>query len=98
MLDASELPDPLQLSKALNYASDGPDGVVLTTYSSYDPARISHQLFAALREFDGKRSNAEALGAIVDEHGVRLSQGLLLVLYRQRILVTEQQGAPQVID
>jgi hypothetical protein len=90
VLDARVVPDPLRLSRRLVCAAEGPDAVVVTTYSSFDPTRISQQLLVALREFDGRRSNAEALAAVDRTHGLLLSSGLLLSLYRQRILVTDQ--------
>lgn len=89
VLDAGEVPDPVHLSKRLSYATDDTGAAVLTSYSSYDPTRIPQQLFQALGRFDGKRSNAEALQSIESEHGVRLSPGLVLTLYRQRILVAD---------
>ena len=90
VLERTEVPDPLRLSRRMTYAPDGAGGAVLTTYSAYDPARISQSLLGALREFDGRRSNAQALAAIADDHALKLSAGLLLALYRQRILVSDQ--------
>lgn len=90
VLDRVEAPDPLRLSSRLGVASDGAGGTIVTTYSSFDPARISERLLSALREFDGRRSNAEALEAIEERHGLRLTPSLLLALHRQRVLVTDQ--------
>ncbi|HVS12952.1 MAG TPA: hypothetical protein VMV46_03435 [Thermoanaerobaculia bacterium] len=86
-IDRGEVPERLRLNPDLGYSPDGDGRALLTTYSPYDPARISQGLFAALHEFDGRRSNQEAQSAIEARHGFRLSPSLVLRLHRQRILV-----------
>lgn len=70
-----------------------PSGVVTITYNPNDAFLLDPELFDVLGMLDGKKTVAENLTWLASEHGIELTEELLIHLYQQGILVTPVRRA-----
>jgi hypothetical protein len=85
-LTAKELPPFLKVG-SLSVLQMGEESCRVTTYSPTDPLNLPKNLMAVLPYFDG-RSTLEAMAAIEEQEGIRLSPDLVRKLADFEILLT----------
>jgi Fe-S-cluster containining protein len=62
-------------------------GVLVATYSKYEPIKLSPDLLEALRELGPAESVAEVRARLLRDHGAELPEEMLAALYQLRVLV-----------
>ena len=85
------LPEPLLRNPRLLQRRDA-RGHVVVGYSNLQPVRLRSEVLQALDDFDGRTPTREVQAQLAQRHGFTLSAGLLLRLYRFRILVAAHDG------
>lgn len=79
------VPNPEMASK------ETADGVLVTSYSRYEPLMLTRDLFEMLRVFGEGGTVAEVRARLAREHGVEVPDELLIGLYQFRVLVPPGQ-------
>jgi Fe-S-cluster containining protein len=62
-------------------------GVVVTTFSRYEPVMLSEGLYEVVREIGGSESVAEVRARLLRDHGVDVPEAMLLSLQQHRVLL-----------
>jgi Fe-S-cluster containining protein len=62
-------------------------GVVVTSYSSYDPMMLSDALHEVLRQLSARERVVDVLARLKRDHDIELPEGLLLSLQQMRVVV-----------
>ncbi len=62
-------------------------GVIVTTYSRYEPMMLSAALYEVLQQFSAKERVGEVLARLQREHEIVLPDGLLVSLQQMRVVV-----------
>jgi Fe-S-cluster containining protein len=62
-------------------------GVIVTTYSRYEPMMLSDALYEVLQQLDGGERVADVLERLRRDHDIELPDGLLLSLQQMRVVV-----------
>jgi Fe-S-cluster containining protein len=62
-------------------------GVVVGSYSKYEPIKLSHDLFEVLRRLRADETVAEFRARMLRDHEVDVPEGLLVELHRLRVLI-----------
>jgi Fe-S-cluster containining protein len=83
---APELADRLALNPELALQPVA-GGVIVTTYSRYEPMMLSDALYEVLQEFTSRERVADVLDRLRREHQIELPDGLLLSLQQMRVVV-----------
>lgn len=81
------LPERLVPNPALESAETA-DGVLVTSYSRYEPLLLTRDLFEVVRAFGEGESVADVRRRLARDHGVELPDELLVGLWQFRVLVT----------
>jgi hypothetical protein len=63
------------------------DGVVVGSYSKYEPIQLTSGLFEVLRELRADETVADFRARLLREHQVEVPEAMLLELHRLRVLV-----------
>jgi Fe-S-cluster containining protein len=85
-LIAPVLAERLQLNPELELQPvDG--GVIVTSYSRYEPMMLSDALHEVLRQLSGRERVVDAIARLKRDHGVELPEALLLSLQQMRVVV-----------
>jgi Fe-S-cluster containining protein len=71
----------------------GENGVLVVTYSRYEPLLLTRDLFEVVRAFEQDGTTSEVVERLRREHGVEVPEELLLGLCRFRVLVPREEGA-----
>ena len=69
------------------------DGVIVASYSRYEPIKLTEGLHEALGELGPKETVAEVRARLLRDHGLDLPELMLFELYRLGVLVPVA-GAP----
>jgi Fe-S-cluster containining protein len=85
-LRAPVLPDKLRLDLYRAPLSTD-DGVIVGSYSAYEPIKLTPALFEVLRELRTDETVAEYRARMLREHEVDVPEEMLLELHRLRVLV-----------
>jgi Fe-S-cluster containining protein len=64
-----------------------PDGVIVSTYSAYEPVHLTPLLFEVLREFNGVESTTDVRARLLRDRDLDVSPELLLELQALRVLI-----------
>lgn len=72
------------------------DGVLVMSYSQYEPLLLTPDLFEVVRLFGEGGAVAEVRARLARDHGVELPDGLLEGLYQFRVLVAPPAEEPAV--
>lgn len=78
-------------------ATTVPGGVLVTTYSNYDPLFLTQDVYDALRSFSADEATAISLERVRREHGVDLPAARLLELQLHGV-VTPPGATPRDVD
>ena len=81
------LPDPLIKNPKMQVNRSIDDAFVITTYSTFDPTRMQKRVFDLLDHFDGRTKTDDVRAAIQAGTGLRVTDGFIVRLYQQRILI-----------
>jgi hypothetical protein len=87
---APSLPERLAPNPALTTAPHAA-GLVVSTYSDYDPLVVSPALFEVIQRFSAAETVAETRARLADE-GVEIPEALLLMLVQMEVLVAPEPG------
>ncbi len=87
---APSVPERLEPSPTLTSALH-PAGVLVSTYSDYDPLVVSPALFEVIQRFSAAESVAETRARLLAE-GVEIPEALLLMLVQMEVLVVPDPG------
>ncbi len=71
----------------------GENGVLVVTYSRYEPLMLTRDLFEVVRAFEQDGTTSEVIERLRREHGVEVPEELLLGLCQFRVLVPRGEGA-----
>jgi Fe-S-cluster containining protein len=83
---APELPERLVLSPHAPPVHLA-DGVLVDTFSTHEPVKVTPDLFEVLRAFGSGETVAEVRARLFREHEVELPDDMLIALYQLRVLV-----------
>jgi hypothetical protein len=83
------LPERLMLSPEIA-AQAVPGGVLVATYSRYEPLLLSADLYEALKEFRGDETVAQVYERLAREAGVSVPEAMLLALHQLRVVVAKE--------
>jgi Fe-S-cluster containining protein len=83
-LASSALPERLRLNAPAQVLADG---VMVASYSRYEPIKLTEGLHEALGELGPDETVAEVRARLLRDHGVDLPEGMLFEFYRLGVLV-----------
>ncbi len=88
---APQLPERLMLAPDASL-QPGPDGVLCTTYSKYEPVLLTHDLHEVLGELGPNETVAEVRARLLRDAGIDVPEAMLLALHQLRVLVPPPGG------
>lgn len=92
-LQSPVLAERLMLNPNLTAVPAAEGGVMVTTYSRYQPVLVSEQLYEVVKEFTGRESVVEVRARLARDHEIDVPEAMLISLQQVRVLVPAREEA-----